>query len=220
MCGRYAIYDIDGIGLRYDVEVPKDLRPNYNVAPTQMMPVIRRTESGNSILEIMKWGIPRHIGKDLVKQIINTRADKSFGKFWKKTVTTQRCLIPANGFYEWKGSSGKKTPYFIHLKDENLFSFAGIWDEWVNEDGSKLKSFSIMTCEPNAEMSFVHSREPVILRKQNENEWLNTSSDDQQKLEELMFPLGDGSLEIYEVSKNVNLVKNNNGELFLPINSK
>lgn len=222
MCGRYNLNDADKIDTRFKVEIAKELKlkPNFNVAPTQIMSVVTSTEDGKRNLEMMKWGIPRILGKDLVKELINTRADKAFGGFWRKTVCNRRCLIPASGFYEWKGSKGNKTPFYIHPKDEELFAFAGIWSTWKNEDGHEIKAYSIMTTEPNKEMSAIHSREPVMLHREDESSWLNPSNDSQDALERLLYPYEDGGLEIYEVSRDVNVVKNNNGKLFLPLNSK
>lgn len=101
MCGRYSLSDAEDIPQRFSVTVkPKvKLVPNYNTALTQVMPVVTMTEDGKRQIEMMKWGIPRILGKDLVKELINTRADKAFGGFWRKTVCNRRCLIPANGFY-------------------------------------------------------------------------------------------------------------------------
>ena len=127
MCGRYALYDTDNLDKRFGVTVLKQIKPNYNVAPTQNMPVIRKV-NGERNLELMHWGIPRVIGKDQVKEIINTRSDKAFGRFWKKQVTTQRVLIPASGFYEWKKTKEGKTPYYIQLPSEEVYAFAGIWN--------------------------------------------------------------------------------------------
>lgn len=220
MCGRYALYDTDIIDNRFKVEPNLEIKPNYNVAPTQIMPVITLSENGAPQLELMKWGIPRILGKDLVKELINTRADKAFGGFWRKTVSHRRCLVPSNGFYEWTGPAGSKTPYFIHPKDQSLFAFAGIWDNWKSDDGHEIRTYSIMTTEPNAEMRSIHNREPVMLHKDDEELWLNAASDDESTLERLLYPYEDNGLEIYEVSKDVNVVKNNNGNLFLPLNSK
>jgi putative SOS response-associated peptidase YedK len=222
MCGRYSLSDVEKIDTRFEVKLDGKvkLRPNFNVAPTQEMPVITLSEDGARNLQIMKWGIPRTLGKDTVKELINTRADKAFGGFWRKTVSNQRCLIPASGFYEWKGSKGNKTPFYIHPKNEELFAFAGIWDTWKSKDGHEFKAYSIMTTEPNKEMSTIHSREPVMLHREDESSWLNTPSDSQDALERLLYPYEDGGLEIYEVSRDVNAVRNNNGTLFLPLNSK
>lgn len=222
MCGRYLLDEADQIAPRFHVEDwdGAELKPNYNVAPTQIMPVVTQDDDGKRHLEMMKWGIPRILGKDLVKELINTRADKAFGGFWRKTVCNRRCLVPANGFYEWKGPAGNKTPFFIHPKFEKLYAFAGIWDTWKSEDGHEIKVYSIMTTEPNKEMKSIHNRAPVMLHREDEASWLESSNDNQAALEKLLFPLEDNSLEIYEVSRDVNVVKNNNGKLFLPINSQ
>lgn len=222
MCGRYLLDEADQIALRFHVEDwdEAELKPNYNVAPTQVMPVVTQDDDGKRHLEMMKWGIPRILGKDLVKELINTRADKAFGGFWRKTVCNRRCLIPANGFYEWKGQAGNKTPFFIHPKFEKLYAFAGIWDTWKSDDGHEIKVYSIMTTEPNKEMKSIHNRAPVMLHRKDEASWLEPSNDKQEVLEKLLFPLEDNSLEIYEVSRDVNVVRNNIAKLFLPINSQ
>ena len=102
MCGRYALSVKSGdVAKRFNVDVRSDnVRANYNVAPSQIMPVITESSDGKRHLEQMKWGIPRMLGKDLVKELINTRSDKAFGGFWKRTVLGRRCLVPATGFYE------------------------------------------------------------------------------------------------------------------------
>jgi putative SOS response-associated peptidase YedK len=222
MCGRYLLDEADQIAPRFHVEdwAEAELKPNYNVAPTQVMPVITKSKDGKIQIEMMKWGIPRMLGKDLVKELINTRADKAFGGFWRKTVCSQRCLVPANGFYEWKGKAGSKTPFFIHPKNEKLFAFAGIWDTWKSKDGQEIKTYSIMTTEPNAEMREIHNREPVMLHREDESSWLEPTNDSQSVLERLLYPYEDNGLEIYEVSRDVNVVRNNNGKLFLPLNSQ
>lgn len=222
MCGRYLLDEADQIAPRFHVEDWKEaeLKPNYNVAPTQVMPVVTETDDGKRHIEMMKWGIPRILGKDLVKELINTRADKAFGGFWRKSVCNRRCLIPANGFYEWKGLAGNKTPFFIHPKNESLYAFAGIWDTWKSDDGHEIKTYSIMTTEPNKEMKSIHNRMPVMLHREDEASWLEPSNDSQDELERLLYPFEDDSLEIYEVSRDVNVVRNNNNRLFLPLNSQ
>jgi putative SOS response-associated peptidase YedK len=222
MCGRYSLSDAEKIETRFDAESTKqvELKPNYNVAPTQIMPVITMSDDGKLQIEMMKWGIPRKLflsGKSVEKELINTQSEKAFQRFWGKTVRNQRCLVPANGFYEWKGPKGNKTPYFIHPKNEALFAFAGIWDTYEH-DGQKIKVYSIMTTEPNAEMREIHNREPVMLHREDESSWLEPTDDSQSVLERLLYPYEDNGLEIYEVSRDVNVVKNNNGKLFLTIN--
>ena len=205
MCGRYGLYDIA------DKDIIKEnkgyhFKPNYNVAPTQKMPVITEGD-GKKQIEEMQWGIHRQIGPNVEKDIINTRSDKAFERFWGKTVRSHRCLIPANGFFEWRTAGKVKTPFWIHPTDMSYFTFAGIFS--IDAEGTK--HYSIMTTTPNKEMSDVHNRMPVILTSEHEKLWL--ADGDDQLLEELLRPLPDKSLEIVEVSKEVNSPRNNYPEL-------
>ena len=220
MCGRYTLSKTEQLAKRYNLaHVPKDLHANFNVAPTQTMPVI--TDEGNGPnLELMRWGIPRFIGPGKVKDVFNTRADKAFMS-WKTLTLTKRILIPATGFYEWKMQAGGKQPYFIHPKDEELFSFAGIWNTWKDDAGRELKTYSIMTTEPNKEMAAVHNRMPVILHQDDESSWLSpTHNNDRGAIEALLRPWEDNGLEMYEVSSDVNAVRNNDESLIYPLNTQ
>ena len=217
MCGRYTLTKTDGLAKRYNLDdVPKDLHENFNVAPTQTMPVITHDEDGMK-MELMRWGIPRFIGPGKVKDVFNTRADKAFWS-WKKLTMTQRILVPATGFYEWKKVSGAKQPYFIHPKDEDLFSFAGIWNTW-KDDGKEIKTYSIITTDPNQEMLDIHNRMPVILHQEDESAWLSPSHDnDRNTIEALLRPYEDNGLEMFEVSRDVNVARTNEEYLMYPIN--
>lgn len=219
MCGRYTLDKKAGdIAKRFNLaKLPKEVRANFNVAPTQVMPVITEDESGKRHLEPMQWGIPRVLGKDIVRELINTRADKAFGGFWKRTVIGHRCLVPATGFYEWKRAKDGKVPFFIHPKDMDLYAFAGIWDVWKSKDGHEVKVYSIMTTEPNKEMKAIHNRMPVILHRDDESSWLEPSNDTQDGLEPLLVPFEDNGLEIYEVSRDVNSPRNNSKVLLKPV---
>jgi putative SOS response-associated peptidase YedK len=209
MCGRYEYNPETGEFERlHPIKENKgyDFKRNYNTAPTQTMPVLTRGKGG-LIMQPMKWGIHRRIGPKIEKDIINTRADKAFTNFWAKTVRTGRCLIPATGFYEWKVTDGSKQPYYIHLKDRHLYMFAGIFSQ--NAEGEN--TYSIMTTNPNEEMSEIHNRMPVILKQDWELEWLGIENED--ALQELLQPLPDHSLEMYPISTAVNSVRNNYPEL-------
>lgn len=211
----------DDVAKRFNLASrPDDLRENYNVSPSQIMPVVTEDDSGRRQLELMRWGIPRKLflnGQSVEKELINTRADKAFGRFWRRTVTGQRCLVPATGFYEWKKSAGGKVPFFIHPKQLDLYAFAGIWDSWESEDKQKVKVYSIMTTEPNKEMKAVHNRMPVILHPADEDSWIKPSNDKPETLGELLLPFEDGGLDIYEVSRAVNSPRNNQKSLLAPV---
>ena len=219
MCGRYSLSSKpDVIAKRFGLAaIPRDIVPNFNAAPSQNMPVITEAEDGTWQVERMQWGIPRVLGNELVKELINTRSDKAFGGFWKKTVCSQRCLVPANGFYEWRTTRDGKVPYFVHLAREDLFAFAGIWDVWRDQDGREYKRYSIMTTDPNKEMRAVHARVPVVLRRADEAVWLKTSNNTPEALGAVLLPPQDGSFELYEVSHDVNDPHNNFAALLRPV---
>lgn len=220
MCGRYTLTNINELDDRFGVEfAAEDLRDNYNVAPTQIMPVITNIDGTNGA-ELMRWGIPRFIGPGKIKDVFNTRADKAFWT-WKKLTMSQRVLVPATGFYEWRQEEGGKQPYFIHPKDEELFSFAGIWNTWKDEEGKNLYTYSIITTDPNEEMLDIHNRMPVILHRRDEDAWLSPSNNNNREvLEDLLLPYDDNGLEIFAVSKEVNIAKINDERLIHPINAQ
>jgi len=168
-------------------------------------------------LNIMRWGLIPFWAKDekIGYKLINARAETVFDKpTWKKPVLKQRCLVPTNGFYEWKKEEDGKQPYYIGLKDRSLFAFAGVYDSWTNKTtGEIVDTFSILTTEPNKEMSKIHVRMPVILRRDAENEWLDPTRDKPDELEEFLLPYDDNSLEIYPVSKDVGNARNDDKKL-------
>lgn len=221
MCGRYTLHHkAKTLVDRFDTQsIKEELRDNYNVAPGQFMPVVIN-EQGEAKLELMKWGLIPFWAKDpkIGYKLINARAETLFEKpMWRNVIKSKRCLIPADGFYEWKrvneDSKGQKRPYYIRPKQEDLFSFAGVWESWKDVEGLEWKTYSIITTEPNKEMSRIHDRMPVVLHRKEESLWLDQSLDNKDDIELLLRPYDDGSLEMYEVSTDVNSPKNNNPEL-------
>ncbi len=220
MCGRYTLHKkADDLLKRYNIAQPKvEDQSNYNAAPGQLMPVVVATENGTS-LQMMKWGLVPVWAKDprIGYKLINARAETIFEKpMWRSVIRKKRCLIPADGFYEWKrtpkGTKGPKQPFYIHPKQVDLFSFAGVWETWKDSDNKEWNSYSIITTEPNKEMSDVHDRMPVILHPEDEASWLEPSQD-QSGIESLLHPFEDGGLELYKVSEDVNSAKNNDEHL-------
>lgn len=215
MCGRYTLFDIRELEREYPLPEDFTFEPQYNVAPTQIMPVI--TEQG---VELMRWGLVPVWAKDekIGYRLINARSESVFEKpIWKAVITRKKCLIPANGFYEWKKESSGKQPYFVHPKDQELFMFAGVWEVWKH-DGREWHTYSILTTRANKEMENVHDRMPVILHKADWQQWL--AADRREDIEPLLAPYKDDELELFEVSKDVNVVRTNNDTLIVPINSK
>lgn len=215
MCGRYTLHTTDELEERYRVEVSEAIRPNYNAAPSQMMPVVT-----NEGLEVMRWGLIPKWAKDekIGYKLINARSESVFEKpMWKGIIKRNRCLVPANGFYEWQKRESGKQPFYIHFPDERIFSFAGIWETWLHE-GREWQSYSILTTSPNKEMSPIHDRMPVILHPEDEAQWL--AADTEEDIRVLLAPLENGMLETYEVSSEVNTVRVNDKLLIGPLNSR
>jgi putative SOS response-associated peptidase YedK len=226
MCGRYTLHqNPHAIGKRYKVtDVPESIHENFNVAPGQQMPVVVSDESGKPKMELMKWGFVPVWAKDpkIGYKLINARDDTIFDKpMWRSVILKKRCLIPADGFYEWQktieGNKTHKQPFYIHPKQAPLFSFAGVWELWKDTDGGEHKTYSIITTEANKEMAGIHDRMPVILHPDEETAWLDHGSVDRASIEPLLHPYEDNGLTLYPVSDEVNKPRNNNPHLLEPV---
>jgi len=220
MCGRYVLEDwSDEVAALYGVDDAKEHEfSNFNVAPTQVMPVVAEIED-KRVVEPMKWGLVPMWAKEpeLKYSTFNARAEDLFEKpTWRGAARHHRCLVPASGFYEWKRQGSEKQPLFVHPKDQQYFAFAGIFDEWHGE----LLTYSIVTTAPNKEMSEIHNRMPVILRPDDWGTWLEPELQTRDSVDFLLRPYEDGKLETFEVSKDVNVVRNNDSHLVAPLNSR
>lgn len=212
MCGRYSLTRRQQeVSERFGVkQLAVELVPRFNIAPTQSVPVVLRSGAvDETSIEMMRWGLVPYWVKDLKssKPMINARAETLTEKAsFKQSLARRRCLVPSDGFYEWKKEGKLKLPMFIHgAVERELFAFAGLWDEWTNgETGEKLRSCTIITTEANRFMSCVHDRMPVILRPADEATWLDTSICDPAKLTSLLCPAAEDRLAMYEVSSKVN----------------
>ncbi|EAZ80000.1 SOS response-associated peptidase [Algoriphagus machipongonensis] len=210
MCGRYSLSKSKiELEERFQAEMLSDFKPRYNVAPTQLVPVI--TSGSPNGFSFFYWGITPEFGKNkpVSQKLINAKAETVDQKVsFKSSFQKRRCLVPADGFYEWK-KLGKKTkiPYRFTLRDEELFSMAGIWEEYESVNGETQHTFLILTTNPNPIVSDVHDRMPVILSKELEKKWLDgyTSIDE---LKELLKPLSGDQMLSYSVSPLVNSVQN------------
>lgn len=217
MCGRFAQFT-PGTKEQFEVVINDlpELPFRYNVAPTTKVKVV--IEEDQRTLLLMRWGLQTEWSIKMKYPLINIRSDnlrekKTFHKMLHHT----RCIIPADGFYEWKTLESGKEPYFIHPKSDLPFAFAGLWTRYQNEAGEVIKSCSIITTEPNSIMAKIHDRMPVILEKQYWNEWLAKDIEDHEKLISRLIPYPDELMESYPVSKAVNSIKNESVKLIEPI---
>jgi putative SOS response-associated peptidase YedK len=203
MCGRYSFApDLKIVNQHYDIKVDDGtLIPNYNCAPTQLLTVLTNETPGQ--LSFFRWGLVPFWAKDVSigNKLINARAETILEKpSFKQSFRHRRCLVPADSFYEWKANvtGKKKTPYRIFLKDQPLFSMAGIWDVWKSPTGETIRSFSIITTSPNEMMAGIHNRMPVILPAKFERFWLEATNE--KDLLELLQPFASDKMDYVEVS--------------------
>jgi putative SOS response-associated peptidase YedK len=170
----------------------------------------------------MKWGLIPFWAKDprIGNRLINARAETIAEKpSFKSALKANRCLVPASGFYEWKEIGGRKMPFLFQLKDISLFSFAGLYDVWKDEQKNEIKTFTIITTNANSFMAPIHDRMPVILTPENENIWLDNAINDVPQLLPLLKPYPDETMEMYPVSPAVNNPKTDSPELIQPLAS-
>ena len=218
MCGRYTIIaKAEEIEKRFNVEVPPAYTPRYNAAPSQILPVI--TNQHPDGLSFFHWGlIPRWAkDKSISSKLINARAETITEKAsFKNAVKHRRCLVLADGFYEWKQSGKKlKVPYRIFLSSKQLFSFAGLWEEYEDDEENTIHTFTIITTTANPAISKIHERMPVILKPENEKSWLNSAISTEEHLE-LLKPYQEELMSFHTISPLVNKVSNDNPQLIVP----
>jgi putative SOS response-associated peptidase YedK len=217
MCGRFTLTKrSDLIMERFKADLPGILRAIYNASPSQFLPVI--TNEKPDIIQFYQWGLVPHWSKDKSnsRRLINARSETVHQKpAFRKSLHTRRCLVIADGFYEWKKTATGKQPYRITLKNEELFAFAGLWDTWKTDEGETLHSFTILTTQPNELMAGIHDRMPVILRQEDEQKWLDQSLPG-EFLQSLLKPADAGTMQAYPVSKLVNSVVYNDERLIKP----
>lgn len=222
MCGRFTITDpIDAIMDRYYASIADgfEYRPNYNAAPMQNIPTIIGSKDGNR-LGSLRWGLVPVWAKDdkIGNKMINARAETLAQKpAFKRLINSKRCIIPTNGFYEWRKVGSSKQPMRILMKNDSIFSLAGLYDTWTDPDGNKLSTCTIITTEPNSLMEDIHNRMPVILHPEDEAEWLGRDSEGIKSLLGLLKPYQASEMRAYEVPKEVGNVRNNNKELLKEI---
>ena len=221
MCGRFTL-TVDPADLREefaDYAFPPQFAPRFNIAPTQ--PVLAIANDGKNKADFFVWGLIPSWAKDptIGSRLINARGETIAEKpSFRGGYKYKRCLIFADGFYEWKTQPGTKikTPYFIHMKDRKPFAFAGLWDEWHSPDGSQIKSCTIITTDPNELMSTLHNRMPVILNRTDYAEWLDAAPQTPDKLQPLIKPFPAERMSAYPVSMLVNSPQNDRPELIQP----
>lgn len=214
MCGRFVSAsqkkEIENL---FQIDVFRSpVLQSYNIAPNQNAGVIIN-DNGKIVYDVLFWGLIPSWSKDLSisSKMINARAETVMQKpSFKNPYLRRRCLIPANGFYEWERRGKNKLPYYIHSKKEKLFTFAGLWEIWADADGNEIYSFTIITTDAMKPLKTIHHRSPVIINEESRRDWLFTDERDSVRLLSLLRPYDSPeAIEVYRVSVEVNSPKNN-----------
>jgi putative SOS response-associated peptidase YedK len=225
MCGRFTLtLLLAELEKRFFIdEIMASIQPRYNIAPTQNVAVIINKENSGRVLTEMRWGLIPSWADDpkIGNRMINARAETLAEKpAFKRLLAKRRCLIPADGFYEWKKNGKVKTPLRITLKDKKPYVFAGLWDSWnKNPKGETVNSCTIITCEANSFMQAIHDRMPVILKKEAEDVWLDGSIVEPAQLTKLLVPFPAKEMIAYPVSSVVNSPTYDGPECVKPMES-
>ena len=223
MCGRYRLSRRKQIIEEYFGAAPwdDDWSPRYNIAPAQPVPVIRQhPKEPIKQISSMLWGLIAHWAKDAsgAASKINARSETAATKpAFRDPLKLRRCLIPADGFYEWKRMPSSKQPYCFEVNDGQLFAFAGLWDGWKDANGNWIKTCSILTTTPNAVTSAIHDRMPVILNPDSYDLWLDPGMTNVQVVSELLKPYDPESMRCYPVSTRINHVANDEEDCSRPV---
>ena len=221
MCGRFTltVNPAEQQEPFNNFTFPEKFAPRFNIAPTQ--PILAIPNDDQFTADFFVWGLIPMWAKDpnIGNRLINARAETLPEKpAFRGSLKYKRCLILADGFYEWKTVEGKKskTPFFIHMKDRRPFAFAGLWDSWNSPEGSQIKSCTIITTEPNELMSLLHNRMPVILHPRDYDKWLGPSPQTPDQLMPLLKPFPADAMDAYPVTPLVNKPANDLPELVVP----
>ena len=224
MCGRFTLrLSPSELAEIFRLLREPEIGPRYNIAPAQPVAVVR-PEGKFRDLSLMRWGLIPSWSKDekIGARLINARAETvaekpSFRDAFKK----RRCLIPADGFYEWKQLDGKvKQPFFIGLRKDDPFAFAGLWEHWTGPNGTAVESCTIITTDANERLAELHNRMPVILHEDDYDRWLDPQNKQLEELQSLLVPYPAAEMRTYPVSQLVNSPKNDVPDCAEPVDDE
>ncbi len=218
MCGRYILGRVEDLSERFQLrDLNLALTPTWNAAPSQSLPVILSGDDGNWHGQLMRWGLlprwkPRDGGR--APEPINARAETLAERpMFRPLIARRRCIVPATGFYEWQQTDHGKQPIVLRPTDQELYGFAGLWDETTGPDGEPVRSFTIVTGEPNELVAPIHNRMAVILDPDVESAWLDLDVTDWPDVAQLLKPYLAERMECFPVSKAVNNTRNDDPSL-------
>ncbi len=220
MCGRYVLEATpEQLQMAFDLDNVPQFAPRYNIAPTQLVPVI--TNEAPRVLTPLRWGLLPSWAKDesMGSKMINARAETVTEKpAFRAAFKRRRCIVPASGYYEWQQREDGKQPIYIHLPDVPVFGLAGLWEVWHNPNGDEIRTYTIITTQANAFTTPLHHRMPVILPPDAYDEWLHTDEQGAGALIPLLQPRDIDGMKAFEVSRAVNRPVVDDPSLIAPIN--
>lgn len=218
MCGRFALKAPPAeLMTRFSLDECADISPRYNIPPGTDIPVIRQSPEGKRVLHLLRWGLVPHWAKDpsIDAKLNNARGESVAEKpSFRDAFKRRRCLIPMSGFYEWKAEGKIKQPYYISLKSGVPAAMGGLWESWKDPDGNILRTVCVVTTSPNAVMTPIHDRMPVIIAPENWHSWLSGMP---EEIAGLVAPYRDEELQAWPVSRRVSKTQDDDAGLIEPI---
>jgi putative SOS response-associated peptidase YedK len=222
MCGRFTLTDPDAdLIVQFDLPDIPDLKPRYNIAPTQPVAAVRvRREGAEREMAMLHWGLIPFWAKEpaIGARMINARSETVAEKpSFRAAFRRRRCLVVADGFYEWQKQNGGKQPYYIHLRGGRPFAIAGLWERWQGTEGSVVESCTLLTTQPNDLVRPLHNRMPVILHPQDYQLWLDPGMQQADRLKPLLRAYPPAEMAAYAVSRFVNAPRNDDPRCIEPL---
>lgn len=221
MCSRYTLTSPPEVVRAYFRYLNEAVfPPRYNIAPSQPVAIVRNTERGGREMALVRWGLIPSWVKDprTIKMLINARSEGAADKpSFRAALRHKRCLVPADGFYEWTGAAGAKRPHLIRRRDRGLVGLAAIYENWLGADGSEIETMAILTTTANATIARLHDRMPVIIPPEHFDVWLDCRPGTATHILGLMGPAPDDLLDIVEVSRKLNDAGNDGPEVQEPV---
>jgi|SRR5215475_1006970 len=219
MCGRYAVTSApEAIRTLFGYAEQPTFPPRYNVAPTQPIAIVRMVD-GRRQFALVRWGLLPSWVQDPknFSLLINARGESVMDKpAFKAAMKYRRCLVPANGFYDWKAGGTRRQPYYVRAKSGEPLAFVGLWETWIGPNGEELETAAIVTTRANRALADIHERMPVVVPPDAFDLWLNCSAVDAETAGTLIAPAPEDLLEAYEVSSAVNRTANDHAQLVEP----
>jgi putative SOS response-associated peptidase YedK len=221
MCGRYSLSSPpELIAKLFELSAMPSYGPRFNIAPTQQVMIIRTRADGGREAAFVQWGLIPSWAKEAAigSKMINARAESAAEKpAFREAFQHRRCLIPADGFFEWKKTGGRRQPMFVVRRDGAPMALAGLWERWRNPRGEDVETCAIITTEANSLLRDVHDRMPVILDRDDAGRWLNPALQEPAELQRLLRPAEAESLRLYPVSRRVNTPANDDDDCIKPL---